>query len=33
MQLRADLPYLVGIAAPPEGAEGDLPTLRVVLLA
>ncbi len=36
LQLRADLPFLVGIAAGPEtGAEGEapLPTLRVVLLA
>lgn len=41
MQLRADLPYLVGIAAAPaagddagEGAAGGtLPTLRVVMLA
>ncbi len=33
MQLRADLPFLVGIAAAPE-PEGDaVPTLRVVLLA
>jgi hypothetical protein len=34
MQLRADLPFLVGIAASP-AQEGDapLPTLRVVLLA
>jgi hypothetical protein len=35
MQLRADLPYLVGIAAPPAAEEGDaaVPTLRVVKLA
>lgn len=36
MQLRADLPYLVGIVASPEtGGEEDAPpsTLRVVLLA
>lgn len=35
MQLRADLPYLVGIAAPPAAGEGDagVPTLRVVMLA
>jgi hypothetical protein len=35
MQLRADLPYLVGIAAPPAAEEGDagVPTLRVVMLA
>ena len=35
MQLRADLPYLVGIAAAPAAGddEGTLPTLRVVMLA
>jgi hypothetical protein len=33
MQLRADLPYLVGIAAAPGSAEEGLPTLRVVMLA
>ena len=35
MQLRADLPYLVGItAAPPaEDGGGELPALRVVMLA
>jgi hypothetical protein len=35
MQLRADLPYLVGIAAPPAAEEDDaaVPTLRVVMLA
>jgi hypothetical protein len=33
MQLRADLPYLVGVVAPPAGEEGQLPTLRIVLLA
>ena len=33
MQLRADLPFLVGITEGPEAAEGTLPTLRVVLLA
>ena len=35
LQLRADLPYLVGItAAPPPGDGGDeLPALRVVMLA
>ena len=35
LQLRADLPFLVGItAAPPaEGDENPLPSLRVVLLA
>lgn len=36
MQLRADLPYLVGIAAAPagpDGGEGGVPTLRVVMLA
>ncbi|HMN99478.1 MAG TPA: hypothetical protein PKD59_08700 [Miltoncostaeaceae bacterium] len=34
MQLRADLPYLVGIAeAPPGDEDGALPALRVVMLA
>ena len=33
MQLRADLPYLIGIAAPPEGEGDGLPVLRVVMLA
>ncbi len=34
MQLRADLPYLVGITAAPAAADGDgLPALRVVMLA
>jgi len=33
MQLRADLPYLVGIEAAPEGEGDGLPALRVVLLA
>lgn len=33
MQMRADLPYLVGVIAPPQGAEGELATLRIVLLA
>jgi hypothetical protein len=35
MQLRADLPYLVGITAAPraEGGGGELPALRVVMLA
>jgi hypothetical protein len=33
MQLRADLPFLVGITEGPEAPEGTLPTLRVVLLA
>lgn len=35
MQLRADLPYLVGIAAAPAAGddEGTLPALRVVMLA
>ena len=33
MQLRADLPYLVGIAAAPEDDESALPALRVVMLA
>ena len=33
MQLRADLPYLVGVVAPPATGEGELPTLRIVLLA
>jgi hypothetical protein len=35
MQLRADLPYLVGIAAPPPTEDGaaELPVLRVVMLA
>jgi hypothetical protein len=33
MQLRADLPFLVGIVASPGGGEDELPTLRVVLLA
>lgn len=34
MQLRADLPYLVGIAeAPPADEDGALPALRVVMLA
>jgi hypothetical protein len=33
MQLRADLPFLVGIAEGPDQEEGALPTLRVVLLA
>lgn len=33
MQLRADLPYLVGVVAPPEAPEGGLATLRIVLLA
>ena len=33
MQLRADLPYLIGIAAAPEDEGGGLPVLRVVMLA
>ena len=33
MQLRADLPYLVGIEAAPEGEGDGLPVLRVVMLA
>jgi hypothetical protein len=33
MQLRADLPFLVGIAEGPEPGDADLPVLRVVLLA
>jgi hypothetical protein len=33
MQMRADLPYLIGVIAPPQGAEGELATLRIVLLA
>ena len=33
MQLRADLPFLVGVAEAPEQQGSDLPTLRVVLLA
>ena len=34
MQLRADLPYLVGIAeAPSDDEDGALPALRVVMLA
>ncbi len=33
MQLRADLPFLVGVAQAPEPEESDLPTLRIVLLA
>ena len=33
MQLRADLPFLVGIAAAPEGDGDGLPSLRVVMLA
>lgn len=34
MQLRADLPYLVGITeAPPADEDGALPALRVVMLA
>lgn len=33
MQLRADLPYLVGITAAPESPGGELPALRVVMLA
>ncbi|MGE0026304.1 MAG: hypothetical protein AB7O78_16750 [Thermoleophilia bacterium] len=34
MQLRADLPYLVGITeAPPPDEDGALPSLRVVMLA
>lgn len=33
MQLRADLPFLVGVAEAPEGAEDALPVLRIVLLA
>lgn len=33
MQLRADLPYLVGIVAGPEQDGDAVPTLRVVLLA
>lgn len=33
MQMRADLPYLIGVVEAPAGAEGDLPTLRIVLLA
>lgn len=32
MQMRADLPYLVGVADAPPGDDG-LPVLRVVLLA
>lgn len=33
MQLRADLPYLVGIIASPESDDETLATMRVVLLA
>lgn len=33
MQLRADLPYLVGVVAPPPDEASGMPTLRVVLLA
>jgi hypothetical protein len=33
MQMRADLPYLVGVVAPPEAVETELASLRVVLLA
>lgn len=33
MQLRADLPFLVGVAEAPEPDGSDLPTLRIVLLA
>ncbi len=33
MQLRANLPYLVGIIGSPETDDDALPTLRVVLLA
>jgi hypothetical protein len=33
MQLRANLPYLIGIIASPETDDDELPTLRVVLLA
>ena len=35
LQLRADLPYLVGITAapPPEDGGAELPALRVVMLA
>ena len=33
MQLRADLPFLVGVAEAPEAGEDALPVLRIVLLA
>ena len=33
MQLRADLPYLVGVIPSPQAGEDELPTLRIVLLA
>lgn len=33
MQLRADLPFLVGVTEAPPGDEGALPVLRIVLLA
>ena len=33
MQLRADLPYLIGVVEAPASAASELPTLRVVLLA
>ena len=33
MQLRADLPFLVGVAEAPQQDEDALPVLRIVLLA
>lgn len=33
MQLRADLPYLVGVVEAPAGDDGAMGTLRIVMLA